>query len=221
MNRAAGSRLLIVTALLALLAPVVGSSAELTDDGLERIKVSGIDKAYKRPGATLAGYRSVLIKPVTVGFSKSWDPRDYGDTPAGLRTKDVERIRTDLAKLAEESFSDTLSRGGYMIATQPGPGVLEVEANIVDLFINAPDAQSSALVRTYVMSVGEMRLNAELRDSVTGTLLYRVSDHKRGAEDGRLEWANSVWNQAELARMLDGWALRLKKALDASREGAK
>jgi hypothetical protein len=221
MNRPNCSRLLIATMCMALLAPAVGSAAELTDDGLERIKVSGIDKAYKRPGATLAGYRSVLIRPVSVGFSKTWDPRDYGDTPTGLRTKDVEKIRTDLAKLAEESFSDTLARGGYMIATQPGPGVLEVEADIVDLFINAPDAQNSALTRTYVMSVGEMRLNAELRDSVTGTLLYRVSDRKRGSEDGRLEWANSVWNQAELARMLDGWARQLKQGLDASRDGAK
>lgn len=218
MKRLNHIRILGAALLLGAIAPAMATSSPLTDDGLERVKVSGIDKAYKKPGASLAGYRSVLFKPVSVAFSKTWDPRDYGDTARGLSTKDVEKIRTDLAKLAEESFRDTLSRGGYMIATAPGPGVLEVEADIVDLYINAPDAQTSGLVRTYVMSVGEMRLNAELRDSITGTLLYRVSDKKRGAEDGRLEWANSVWNQAELARMLDGWARQLKKSLDAAQK---
>jgi hypothetical protein len=104
------------------------------------------------------------------------------------------------------------------VVTEPAAGVLEVKTDIVDLFLNAPDVDPMPMVHNYVMSVGDMRINAELRDAVTGTLLYRVSDHKRGEDYGRLEWANNVWNDAELDRMLTGWANQLKKALDSARK---
>ena len=34
-------------------------------DGLQKIKVKGIDLAYSRPGASLAGYNKLIIDPVT------------------------------------------------------------------------------------------------------------------------------------------------------------
>jgi hypothetical protein len=215
------SRFLAIAMLAALLSTGMAAHAQIDDDGLEQIKVRDMDKAFRRPGASLAAYNGVLLKPVSIAFSKSWNPRDYGGSTFGLSTKDVEKIRSDLARLAESSFRTTLTRGGYSVSTTPGPGVLEVEARIVDLVINAPEMQTSSLVRSYVMSVGEMRLNAELRDSVTGTLLYRVSDKKRGPTSDRLEWASNAWNKAELATMLDGWAIQLKEALDAAREPVK
>jgi hypothetical protein len=218
MKRTKGFGILAAAALLACASAGFAASPSLTDDGLETVKVRDIDKAYKRPGASLAGYDSILLKPVSVAFSKSWDPRDYGGTRSGLKTAQVTKIRTELAKLAEESFRRTLTRGGYKVVTEPGAGVLEVDASIVDLFLNAPDVDPMPMERTYAMSVGDMRINAELRDAVTGTLLYRVSDKKRGEDYGRLEWANNVWNDAELERMLTGWANQLKKSLDAARK---
>lgn len=198
-----------------LAGPAVG--AELTDDGLEPIKVRNIDKAYKRPGASLAGYDRILLRPVTVAFSKHWDPRDYGGT-FGLSAAEVEKQRTDLAKLADETFRRVLTRGGYAVVDKPDAGVLEVQPHIVDLYINAPDVPGAEVRRSYVLSVGEMRLNATLQDAVTGTVLYRTSDRKRGPESGRLEWANSVWNAAEAERMLSGWARQLKDALDTAHQ---
>lgn len=208
-------------ALAALLAAValagVATGAELTDDGLEPVKVRNIDKAYKRPGASLAGYDRILLRPVTVAFSKNWDPRDYGGT-FGLKPSEVDKLRTDLAKLADETFRRVLTRGGYAVVDKADAGVLEVQPHIVDLYINAPDVPGAEVRRSYVVSVGEMRLNATLSDAVTGTLLYRTSDRKRGPETGRLEWASSVWNAAEAERMLSGWATQLKNALDAAHQ---
>jgi hypothetical protein len=154
----------------------------LTDDGLAPIRVKNIDKAYKRPGASLSGYHKILFKPVSVEFSKSWDPHDFGGT-FGLKSADVENIRTSLAGLADETFRKRLAAGGYTVVT----------------------------------SAGEMRLMVTLRDSVTGTVLYRAVDKKRGIETGRLEWANRVWNQGEAEMALSGWAKQPKDALDAAR----
>ena len=43
-------------------------------DGLQKTEIKGIELAYVRPGATLAGYHSIELAPVFVAFSKNWNP---------------------------------------------------------------------------------------------------------------------------------------------------
>lgn len=205
----------LALALCALAPAVAGAGEAITEDGLVPIKVKHIDKAWKRPDASLAGYDRILLRPVSVAFAKHWNPRDYGRF--GLKSDEVERIRTGLSKLAGDTFTRVLTRGGYQVVTTPGENVLEVEAQIVDLYVNGPEIHTGTNVRTYVLSAGEMRLLVTLRDAVTGTALYRASDFRRGAETGRLEWATDVFNASEAELALAGWARRLKDALDAAR----
>ncbi len=193
-----------------------GDAAPAADKGLELTKAKGIDELYKRPGASLAAYRQVLLRPIDVSFAKSWNPRDFGTF--GLSTSEVAKIRNDLSLLAQETFTRTLTAGGYAIVTSPGEGVLEVNARLVDLYVNAPDTNSAGRSRTYVMNAGEMRLITELKDSVTGATLYWARDRKRGTETGRMQWANSVFNRAEAESALRGWANQLKQALDAAKQ---
>jgi hypothetical protein len=205
-----------VLALTAVFATSAYSAeAALTDDGLAPVKVRNIDKAYKRPGASLSSYKQIILKPVTVEFSRGWNPRDYGTF--GLKSADVEKLRSSLATIADETFRKTLTAGGYPVVAAPGETVLEVEAHLVDVIVNAPDVPTAGRTRTYVFSAGEMRVVATLRDSIAGTVLYRAIDRRRGPETGRLEWASSVWNRVEAERALAGWATQLKNALDAAR----
>jgi hypothetical protein len=209
--------LLAVVTAFVLSAPAWAADAPaLSDDGLAPIKVKNIDKAWKRPGASLAGYSRILIRPVSVAFSKNWNPRDYGGT-FGLKSEQVEKMRSSLGKLANDTFAKELAKGGYAVATAPGENVLDVEAQIVDLKVNGPDVDSSMNVKTYVFSAGEMRLLVTLRDSITGTTLYRASDFKRGPDRGRLEITSDVWNRVEAELALTGWARQLKAALDAAK----
>ncbi|MEO6184814.1 MAG: hypothetical protein ABIP38_15315, partial [Steroidobacteraceae bacterium] len=122
-----------------------------------------------------------------------------------------------LSKIANDTFAKELARGGYAMAAAPGETVLDVEVQIVDLVVNAPETNSSDNLRTYVLSAGEMRLLVTLRDSITGTTLYRASDMKRGPETGRLEYASDVWNRGQAELALTGWARQLKTALDAAK----
>jgi Protein of unknown function (DUF3313) len=190
---------------------------QTSEDGLELTKAKGVALLYKRPGASLAGYTKVMFDPVQVAFSKNWDPRDYGRM--GLSTDEVQKIRTDLGALANQTFAKVLSDGGYPEATQADAGVLRITAYIVDLYINAPDAGMghASPSRSYVVNAGKMTLVMELRDAVTGTLLARAYDVKEGSENGRLQWSNSVMNRAEAEWALQGWAKRLKKGLDAAK----
>jgi Protein of unknown function (DUF3313) len=201
--------------LLVALPVIAADRGSTSEDGLVPVQVKNVDKAWKRPDASLKGYTSVVIRPVSVAFNKSWNPRDYG--VFGLKSDEVERLRTDLSRIASDTFARVLLKGGYSVATAPGENILEVQADIVDLVINGVEPRSASNVHVYVTSAGEMRLLLTLRDSITGTTLYRASDFKRGEEYDRLEWANSVFNRAEAERALEGWARQLKSSLDAAK----
>ena len=187
---------------------------QYTEDGLELSKAKGVGLLYLRPGASLASYTKVMIDPVQVAFSKSWNPRDYGTY--GLKASDVERIRTELGALAHDTFVKVLQEGGYPSATEADEGVLRVTAYIIDLYITAPDTMQAGRSRTYVANAGQMMLVMELRDAVTGTLLARAADRKAASDTGRLQWSSSVFNRAEAERILEGWGKRLKQGLDAA-----
>lgn len=126
-------------------------------------------------------------------------------------------MRRELATLVQETFAKVLGEGGYEVVQAAGEGVLLVEPDIVDLYVNAPDPMEPGRSRTYVLNAGEMTLALGLRDSVTGTLLARARDRKRGTEYPWLTIADRVLNRAEAERALAGWARQLRQNLDAAR----
>ncbi len=188
-----------------------------TWEGLQLVKRPGLDTVYVRQGVDLAKYKRVMLDPVEVSFDKNWNPRRG---PGSFDTADPVAIRKDLSKLAREVFKREMERkGGYPLVDEPGEDVLRVRAQIVDLFINAPETNSPGVTRTYVISAGEMTLVAELYDSQTNALIARVTDRERGLERGlnELQIANRVTNTAEADRIMSDWARRLRTALDKAR----
>jgi hypothetical protein len=200
---------------MALLGVAIAAPPPTTHDGLVLTSAKGVDVLYRRPDATLAGYTKVMLSPTTVAFSKSWNPRNYGTF--GLSVDDVNKMRTGLASLADSVFAKVLTDGGYPVVTTPDAGVLQVVPAIVDLYVNAPDADQPGRTRTYVLSAGSMRLTFELRDAVTGLVLFRGSDLKRDPEMRPLQWASGAYNRAKAETALRGWATQLKEALDAAK----
>lgn len=190
-----------------------------TQEGLVRADVKGVDAAYKKPGANLSAYDKILLRPVTVSFSRNWKP-EQDSALYTMNKPDREQIKQELSDAFAAGFKQVLDeKGGYQMVTEPAKDVLEVQAAIVNLYINAPDVsmQTAGRVRTYTADAGEMTLVSELRDSVTGTLLARVYDRREGMDSGVWTWTTSVSNSADAKMEIRRWAELLKKALDASR----
>jgi len=209
-------------ALLATVTLVTGTAQSKEPDtyaGLQRVERKGLDAVYIRPGATLAHYRRVMLDPVEVSFDKNWDPKGGR---IGFDTADPQKIRQDLAEIARDVFRDELEkRGGYPLVTEPGPDVLRVRPQIVDLYINAPETDSPGITRTFVIETGEMTLVADLLDSSTNTLIAHVKDRKRDQGFvGQFQIANRVTNTAEARRAIGEWARQLRNALDKAKETA-
>ena len=188
----------------------------MSHDGLEKIKVKGIDLAYSRPGASLAGYNKLIIDPVEVAFRKDWDPTRTGSR-AKLDAKERESIRSGVATIVQEEFAKEIGKGGtYQVVTEAGPDVLRLRASIADLYVNAPDTMSPGRSRTYTVSAGEMTLVAELVDSESGQVIARVVDRRESQGTGMMTLTNSVVNRQEASIIASSWARILRKRLDAA-----
>jgi hypothetical protein len=189
-----------------LTVPCTAAIAGAAPTELVPVSVTGIDSVRRRPGVNWSVYDAVLVAPVKVSFSTMWDPRDYGRF--GLRPRDVERIRSKVAALAHATFVKVLTEGGYRVVDRADAGVLQIEPNIIDLYVNAPDLPDENRHQSYVLEAGE-----------TGTLLAEARDRQRGIDRGRFTVANSVTNRAEAERVLRRWATLLRDSLDAARQG--
>lgn len=225
-NLAAG---LVVIASLALAACAGGGPAResaLTHDGLERVEGHNFAEVYLRPGADLGHYRHLSLSACEVAFRKNWlrdQQRDSRALTSRVRQEDADRIRQRMATACDEHFRSALEREpAYELVEEApdGEDVLVLRPSIVNLDIHAPDVQNAVRTRSYTTSAGEMTLNLELVDGLTGEVQARVVDRRRGVEQSRLQWTNSVTNRAEFRRILRRWADLLRDSLDRVRGSA-
>lgn len=193
------------------------AAAEWSEDGLQRVKAAGLDLAYSRPGATLAGYTKVQVSPVSVAFQRNW--QRTVETSAGTRVRpaDLQRIRERLAVIVREEIVRELGKGGYQVVDAAGEDVLAINLRVAELYINAPDLPTAGIVRNYTMSFGGMTMIAELSDSTTGATIMRILDHSEGRDYGVLRWTTEVDNTMEARHIANVWARALRRELDLAK----
>lgn len=193
------------------------AAAAWTEDGLQNVKIKGLDVVYARPGSSLAGYTKVLLKPVEVAFRRDWGRSSTGGLSGRVRSEDAQRIRERLMAVMAEETQKVLAEGGYALADAPGDDVLEIDASIRDLFITAPDIPSASFTKVYSLSAGEMTLVAELRDSVSGETLMRVYDHAYARESAYVHRITNIENASEARAIAREWASKLRQQLDLAK----
>jgi hypothetical protein len=157
--------------------------------------------------------RTVVIAPVEVSFSATWDPRRFGHF--GLPDDEIEEIRRNLAVLAKQSFARRLAAAGYTVVDEPAKEALRLQLRIFDVYVNAPVRQEVDPRYSYVFEAGEMSLALELRGPDAG-LLASLQDRQRDPGNGFLTLANEITNRAAYRRILDGWATQLVRLLRQS-----
>lgn len=189
----------------------------INDEGMELVRNSELATVYADPGADLGIYKRIWLEDATVAFRKNW--KSDQDRVHRLRVKDSDmlRITEDVATLFREVMTKELIDGGYEMTDEEGEDVLIVRPAIVDLDVHAPDIQTAGRTAIYSRSAGEMTLNLELFDSVTGDKIARATDRQRDYDSHRMEWRTKVSNRADARRMMQSWARALRSALDEAR----
>jgi len=206
----------------ALAEDLPGPASAWSEGGLVKLTTKGLDVVYAKPGATLAEYHQVLLRPISVSFAKNWEHSVTSGSRIRITTADSQRIKDKLSALLREEVEKQLHDGGYKMATAAGDDVLDVTMAIVNLYVTAPDVNQQNLRNSYGVSAGEMSLVVELRDSATGDIIARAFDRNLASESYRPMRISSVDNAAEARAAAKGWAEALRKALDRSKGiGAK
>ena len=199
-------------------APIIdtGPDAEVTFDGLHRVKDSRADEAWARPGLDLSGYSKIKLESAGIEYrpggekGRNWRARSSGG-PYEVTEDQKERLRTILA----EAFREELGRSNrFTLVKESGPDVLLIRGGLLDVVSYVPP-QSIGRVDIFLNSVGEATLVLEIRDSITDAILVRAID-RDAAKDigGTLQNSNRVTNAAEVRRLAKRWASALRKGLD-------
>ena len=189
----------------------------VNDEGMELVKDSELATVYADPGADFGVYERIWLEDATVAFKKNWQRDQNRGYALKVRDADMQKIMDDVASLFREIFTTELVDGGYEMAEEAAEDVLIVKPAIVDLNVHAPDIQNANRSQSYSREAGEMTLNLELYDSVTGDKIAKATDRKRDYDRGYMQWRTSVSNRADAKRMMKPWAKALRSALDEAK----
>jgi hypothetical protein len=175
-------------------------------DEMIRLASAEVDEVWIRAGgAGLERFNAVYLHPVAVSY-KHRDPDVVLD----------DEQLAEMDEIVREEVAESLSDGGFAIADAPGPGVLEIRAELAEMDINAASFNQRPGVRTFVRNVGSMTLVAALRDSETGANLVLVRDHVQGHEN-RFSIVTASTYRAEFRGAVSDWSDLLRARLDDAR----
>jgi hypothetical protein len=195
-----------------------GPDAPVTHDGLRRVENARADLAFVKPGVDLRGYSKVVLDPVSIAYKRPQRAKRSGRAgdEFALSPKQTDQMK----RYFQEAFEAELGKSQvYQLVSEPGPDVLRVRGQIVDLVVNVPPRSPSGPDRTFVASAGEMTLVLELSDSESGEVLARVADRRAArSPTGDLTESSPVSNWSEVRRMFARWARLLRERLDTVRE---
>ena len=188
----------------------------MTHDGLMPVEGAKVQAAYIDPNANFGVFRRVVILDPAVSFRSNWQRDQNRSRTQNVGTGDLERIKSDVAKLFKEVFKERLEMNdGYKVVDEAGEDVLLLRPVIIDLDITAPDTSSGGRTRTYATTTGAATLYIEVFDSVSGDIIGRAVDRQVvRSPANRLTWSTSITNAQDARRMFGRWADQLRGFLD-------
>jgi hypothetical protein len=182
---------------------------EVTHDGLERVPNPKVARAWIKPGANFSQYTEVGLLDCFVSFKRNWKM-----SHSGVRTRDMERIKSALSDEFRTVFTTELENGGYPVVTQADDHVLLIRPAIIDLDVAAPQTNSGGRSDSFTASPGVMTLVIELYDSVSNEILARAIDRRRARNVGNIQWTTRGTNRDAARKILRRWANLLVSRLD-------
>jgi hypothetical protein len=185
---------------------------EVTHDGLERVSNSRVRHAWIKPGVDFSQYTEVGLFDCFVSFRRNWRMNHQG-----VRTRDMERIKSTLSDEFRTVFIEALESGGFPIVNEADDHVLLIRPAIIDLDVAAPQTSSAGRSDSFTASAGAMTLVLELYDSASNEILARAIDRRRARNVGNIRWATSGSNRDAARRILRRWADLLVGRLDEVR----
>lgn len=195
-------------------------SAQVSFDGLVPVPDARVQMAYIDPEADFSVFKRVAMLEPFVAFRKNWQRDQNRSSARSVSTRDMQRIKHDVATLFERVFTERLEAAGYEVVDVSANDVLLLRPAIIDLDVTSPDVREAGRSRAYTSTTGAATIYLELFDSVSGEILGRAADREViRSGTSNLSWSNSVTNTADARRLFARWADRLVEFLDSHYSG--
>jgi len=198
--------------------PTVDMSAEakVSFDGLYPVKGGTADAAWVREGADISQYSKIMLQGVGIEYRPGGESgRLYYSRASGDHYEITDKQKERLVEILTEAFQKELGKSEHFtIVAEAGPDVLLIRGGLLDVVSFVPP-DPIGRGEILLSRVGEATLVLEIRDSVSDAILVRAVD-RRAAEDAArgLSRSNRVFNAAEVRRMAQAWARKLRERLD-------
>lgn len=172
--------------------------------------------SWTRSDADFSKYSKVLVKPLDIADVKILKPAWEQENPEKWEfTPDAsETIQT----LYMEAITEALSKDdGYPVVSEEGDDVLQLEVEFLSItpYVKPGKTAESEGYVIETLGSGDVVVSAELRDSVTGSVLALVEgERKIGGEYKELSRENHL---ANLTETFSTWGNRLRARLDELR----
>ena len=195
-----------------------GANAEVTADGLVRVKKSVADAAWVKPDFDLTPYTKLMIVSGGVSFKKVKPVSTFEARKGASEFPISEEGQQMFKDIMKEEFTRELSKlKRYQIVDKPGPDVLMLIGAVINVVSSVPSDVDSASFAgrggIYLTSVGQATLIIELRDSESNEILGRAAD-ARAAESPFAFEVNKVTAWTEVHRLAQAWASLLRQRLE-------
>jgi hypothetical protein len=191
--RAAGIALITTTVML-----LDACSTTTIVEPFYRPEGARVEQAYISPDADFSVYSKLLAQPLEIYYPT--------DAPAPSEDE-LNRLR----QIFRDAFLGELA-DDYEIVEEPGPDVLTVLAQIVDLKVTGPlgTFESTGRLR-HLVTKGQLTFLMEVRDSLTDRVLARAGETEDGAATSLTE-EDASWAEVEVAAQR--WAVLFRSWLD-------
>ena len=149
---------------------------------------------YVNPETPLKNYSRFIVNPVQVRLSSL----------GAQRRSDPGKLH-EISLYAHQQFVSALQKGGYEVATSPGPGTLILRSALTEV------APSELKRRSFLMniSLGGASIEAEFVDALSGEVVVAVMESQRGK---KISTGSNNYENAK--NVIDRWAVRLVQRLD-------
>lgn len=168
--------------------------------GLELDESEAPTELYIRPGAPgLGEYDRFIIDLINIHYD---DPNMQELTP-----EQANRMKVYLSNVMYEELTDA----GYEVGTRSEPDTLRISFTLSGLRAPSAGANVSAAVVPFAISVGEVTVEAVIRDGLSNQIEAVVVTRVRGSRFlNPSPW--STW--ADIEKFFDSWAKGFREAVD-------
>ncbi len=177
---------------------ILTGCVETTTTSYVRQSDTVVDQAYIQPGVDFSKYTKLMTDGLEIYY-----PQSDGAPPE----EHLDRIRESF----RSAFADAIG-GDYEVVDAPGPDVLMVKAQLIDMKVTGASGNytPSGKLRELV-AYGELTFLMEMIDSESGDVLARAGDRTKDVSTGggSAEWA-------EVDKAARYWAGLFRNWLDES-----